>query len=97
MIIEVLSTTISESEVKIEGNSLENILVSDDLFEAMDEQPVCFVFPRAHEEGGIAAMKYLYRVVSSQKACKDEKSFGEMIEKLASGHCIISLSENFKQ
>lgn len=97
MIIEVTGISISESEVQVEGNSLENILISDNLFEEMEEVPVKFVFPRAHEEGGIAAMKYLWRVVSSQKACKEEKSFGAMIEKLASGHCIISLSENFMQ
>ena len=97
MIIEVTSVSISESEIQIFGNSLENILVSDNLFETMEAEPVRFVFPRAHEDGGIPAMKYLYRVVNSQKKCQGEKSFGEMIEKLASGHCIISLSENFRQ
>ncbi len=97
MIIEVVSVKIDDSSIEIFGNSLENILVSDNLFEEMEAEPVRFVFPRAHEDGGIPAMKYLYRVVTSQKKCQDEKSFGEMIEKLASGHCIISLSENFLQ
>ncbi len=97
MILEVTSVTIDDSAVQIEGNSLENILVNDDLFEDMEAEPVRFVFPRAREDGGIPAMKYLYRVVTSTKKCQGEKSFGEMIEKLATGHCIISLSENFIQ
>ena len=97
MILEVEKTIITDTEITIEGNSLENILVTDNLYEDMEADPVSFVFPRAHEDGGIPAMKYLYRVVTSQKKCQGEKSFGEMIEKLASGHCIISLSENFLQ
>lgn len=97
MIIEVTSVKISDTEVEIEGNNLETILVNDNLFEDMEAETCTFVFPRAHEDGGMPAMKYLYRVVTSQKKCKDEKSFGEMIEKLASGNCIISLSENFLQ
>ncbi len=96
MIIEVTSVKITDSEVELSGNNLETILVSDNLFEDMESEPVIFVFPRAREEGGIPAMKYLYKVVTSNKKCKEEKSFGEMIEKLASG-CIISLSENFLQ
>ena len=97
MLVEVVSTIITEDEIILETNSLENILVNENLFEDIEAEPCRFVFPRAHEDGGISAMKYLWRVVTSQKSCKGEKSFGEMIEKLASGHCIISLSENFKQ
>jgi hypothetical protein len=97
MIIETTGVKITETEIEISGNNLETILVNDNLFEDMESEPVTFVFPRAHQEGGMPAMKYLYRVVTSNKKCKEEKSFGEMIEKLASGNCIISLSENFLQ
>ena len=93
MIIEVNSVEINETEVVLEGTNLETIFTADDLFQEIEEEPVRFVFDRQENHG--AGMKYLWKVVSSNAKCKNEKSFGEMIEKLASGGCIISLSENF--
>ena len=93
MVVECKSVVISETEVVIEATNLEPLFTADDLFQEIDEELVRFVFDR-HENHG-AAMKYLWKVVSSNAKCREEKSFGEMIEKLASGGCIISLSENF--
>ncbi len=91
MITEIKSVEINEEDIILEGVNLETIFTSENLFEEMEEEPVRFVFDR-HEHGG-ANMKYLWKVCSSQRKCRNEKSFGEMLEKLTG--CIISLSENF--
>lgn len=93
MITEIKSVEINETEIILEGINLETIFTSDNLYEEMDEETVRFVFDR-HEHGG-ASLKYLWKVCSSQRACKNAKSMGEKLEKLVG--CIISLSENFIQ
>jgi len=91
MITEITKVEISKEQVVLEGVNLETIFTSEDLFEDLPEEPVRFVFPRQENHG--AAIKYLYKVVSSQKRCKDAKSFGEKIESLVG--CILSIGESF--
>ena len=91
MITEITKVEFSEDAIVLEGVNLETIFTSDNLYEEIDEEVVRFKFDR--EENGGAALKYLYKVCQSQKACKREKSLGEKIEKLVG--CIISLGENF--
>lgn len=93
MITSINAVEISKDAIRISGDNLEKLLTQEDLFEDAEAEPVTFVFPR--DEHRISAMKYLYKVVSSQKCCKDLHSMGEKLEALAKNHCIISLSENF--
>lgn len=90
MVVEIKNVDIQEDEIVIEGVSLETILTSDDLFEAMDETIHQFRFQKANPQ----ARKYLYKVCTSQKKCKNKKSLGEMIEELPG--LILSLSDNFQ-
>ena len=91
MITEITAVEINADEIRITGNDLEDLLTQDDLYEDAQCEEVVFVFPR--DEKKISSMKYLYKVVSSQKRCKDARSMGEKLEKLVGS--IISLSENF--
>ncbi len=91
MIVEINSVKINEEEIVFEGTNLEKIFLSDNLYEELDQESVKFVFSR-HEHAG-AALKYLYKVCSSQKSCQSANSMGEKLEKLVG--CIISLSESF--
>ena len=93
MITEITKVEISKEQVVLEGVNLETIFTSEDLYEDLPEEPVRFVFDR-HEHHG-AAIRYLYKVVSSQKKCKDARSFGEKIEALVG--CILSISESFME
>lgn len=93
MITEIKACEINETEIILTGVNLETIFTAEDLFEDLDEEEVKFVFDR--KEHGGAALKYLWKVCSSQKKCQNEKSLGGKIEKLVG--CIISLSEAFIQ
>ena len=91
MIVEITKASIDKNQVVLEGTNLETVFVSEDLFEDIPEETVRFVFDRHEHHGG--AIKYLYKVCSSQNKCKNAKSMGEKIEALVG--CIISLSESF--
>lgn len=91
MITEIKSVEIEENEITIEGVNLETMFTAEDLFAEIEAEPVRFVFDR-HEHGG-AALKYLYKVCTSQKKCQSAKSLGEKLEKLVG--CIVSISESF--
>lgn len=91
MIIEVNSVEVNKEQVVIEGTNLETVFTAEDLFEDIPEEKVRFVFGREEHHG--SAIKYLYKVCSSQKRCQDAKSMGQKIEALVG--CIISLSESF--
>lgn len=91
MITEIKSVEISENEIILEGINLETIFTAENLYEEMDEEVVRFVFDRHKNRGG--CMKYLWKVCSSQKKCRNAKSMGEKLERLVG--CIISISENF--
>lgn len=91
MITEITGIEINKDEIRITGNDLEGLLTQDDLYEDAECEEVTFVFSR--DEKKISNMKYLYKVVSSQKKCRDAKSMGEKLEKLVGS--IISLSESF--
>ena len=91
MITEITRVEVNKEQVVLEGVNLETIFTSEDLYEDIPEEPVRFVFSRVENHG--AAIKYLYRVCQSQKACQDAKSIGGKIESLVG--CIISLSEGF--
>ena len=60
-------------------------------YEDIPEEKVRFIFDRNEHHG--SAIKYLYKVCSSQRKCQDAKSMGDKIEALVG--CIISLSESF--
>ena len=91
MTVEVKGIEISEEVIKIEAIQLE-FLFKDDLFEDAEALPAVYEFERKTNNG--AHMKYLWKLVSSQKCCKNCKSFGEKLEKLVGQ--IIFISENFK-
>ena len=91
MITEIVKVEVNKEQVILEGINLETIFTSEDLYEDIPDEPVRFVFSREDHHG--AAIKYLYRVCQSQRACQDAKSIGGKIESLVG--CIISLSESF--
>ncbi len=92
MLVTVNSTTITETDITLDCTNLEPVLTADDLFQEIPEETVRFNFSR--EQGG-KELRYLWKICSSNRNVKNEKSFGEMIEKLATSGCIISISENF--
>ena len=91
MIINVDAVEISKEQVVIVGTNLETVFTADDLFEDIPEEKVRFVFDRIEHHG--SAIKYLYKVCSSQRKCQSAKSMGDKIEALVGS--IISLSESF--
>ena len=93
MIIECTSISISDEKILISGINIERILMSDaDLYEEIfDDEEVTFCFDRRNNGG--SHMKYLYKLVSNNKACKAEKSMGARLEKLPSQ--LLSISESF--
>lgn len=91
MITEITKVEITDEEITLEGTNLETIFTAENLYEEMDEETVQFVFDRTKNHG--ACLKYLYKVCSSQRACRNAKSMGEKLEKLVG--CIISISDNF--
>ncbi len=91
MIVEITSVEVNKEQVVIEGTNLETVFTAEDLFQDIPEETVRFVFDRSEHHG--SAIKYLYKVCSSQRKCQDAKSMGEKIEALVG--CIISLSESF--
>ena len=91
MTVEINSVEINEETIILEGTNLDKIFLSDDLYEELDQEPVKFVFNR-HDHSG-SALKYLYKVCSSQKSCQQANSMGKKIEKLVG--CIILLNESF--
>ena len=91
MIVEITSVEVNKNQVVIEATNLETVFTAEDLFEDIPEEKVRFIFDRQEHHG--SAIKYLYKVCSSQRKCQDAKSMGEKIEALVG--CIISLSESF--
>lgn len=91
--IQVLSTTITDSYIFIEGIDIDRIILADDLYEEFaDEKIVKYQFDRKAENGG--PMKYLLKVVSNMAACKKAKSFGKKIEALEG--CFLVLADSFR-
>ena len=91
MIVEITSVEVNKNQVVIEATNLETVFTAENLFEDIPEEKVRFIFDRQEHHG--SAIKYLYKVCSSQRKCQDAKSMGEKIEALVG--CIISLSESF--
>ena len=91
MIVEITRVEVNKDQVVIEATNLETVFTAEDLFEDIPEEKVRFIFDRQEHHG--SAIKYLYKVCSSQRKCQDAKSMGEKIEALVG--CIISLSESF--
>ena len=75
MITEITKCEISNDEIKLTGNNLESLLTEENLFEDAETEEVTFIFSR--DEHRLSNMKYLYKVVSSQKKCQNCKSMGE--------------------
>lgn len=89
MLVSINATSISD-EIRINATNLEAILLADDIYSRMDdENEVTFVF----DASNLGHKKYLFKLCQSQRAAKDKKSLGEMIEALPG--CILSLSESF--
>ena len=91
MIVEITSVEVNKDQVIVEGTNLETIFTAEDLFSDIPEDKIRFVFSR--QDHHASAIKYLYKVCSSQRKCQEAKSMGEKIEALVG--CIISLSESF--
>ena len=92
MTVEINAIEIGTEQIVITATNLEAYLLQEDLYQEIDEKPVTFAFDR-HAHNG-AAMKYLYKIVSSQRKCKQAKSFGEKLESLTG--VILYLSDNFR-
>lgn len=91
MLVNITEVKITSKYVSIKGQNLEAQLLQDDLF-SEDEAPiVIFRFPRDEENPG--PMKYLYKVVTSQKRCESAKSMGEKLERL--NGAVITLADGF--
>lgn len=80
MTTEITSVTITKDYIALKGINLDNFLFCDDLDENIPDKDVCFVFDRQIYQG--AQMKYLYKLVKSQKACQNEKTMAGMLNKL---------------
>lgn len=92
MLVTINSTTITSEEVRLTATNLETILLADDLYSQIDEkteEEVTFVFDATN----LSHKKYLFKLCQSQKAARDKKSLGEMIEALKG--CILSVSDGF--
>ncbi len=71
------------------ATNLEALILADDLYADVDSKPVKFTF----ERGAEGPMKYLFKVCQSNRASKQEPTFGAKIDKL-SGQ-ILNLSTAF--
>ena len=91
MMVEITQIEISKDKISIVATNLDNVLLADDLYEDIDQEPVHFTFDR-HAKNG-AEMKYLYKVCQGQYRCRSQRSMGEKIEKLVGA--ITMLSESF--
>ena len=90
MLVNVNETLISSEEIRIKATNLETILLADDLYSQIDaEEEVIFLF----DAENLGHKKYLFKICQSQRAAKNKKSLGEMIEALPG--CIVSISEGF--
>lgn len=92
MTVEITGIEIGENKITIEAINIENIIMAEDLFEDYEAPTVTFEFDRTARN--YAEMKYLYKVVQSNRRCQQAKSMGEKLEKLIGA--IIQLSESFK-
>lgn len=79
MTVEITSVTINETAIILEGTDLESFLFSDDL-DAEIGSTKTFYFDRKAWNG--AQMKYLYKLVRSQKICESEKTMSAKLMKL---------------
>lgn len=91
MLVNVNETLISSEEIRIKATNLETILLADDLYSQIDaeEEEVVFLF----DAENLGHKKNLFKICQSQRAAKNKKSLGEMIEALSG--CIVSISEGF--
>lgn len=92
MLVEIQSVSVEKEQVVLCCIALEKIMMAEDLYKDIGEEPIVnMVFDRKNE----GHMKYLMRVVTSNRASKSARSFGEKIEKLAGS--ITNLSNAFEQ
>lgn len=89
--VEITEINISDDKIEIIATNLEDLLMAEDLFEDVEPEELHYSFDR-HARNG-AEMKYLYKVVSSQKRCASARSMGSKLEKLAGA--ILTISDNF--
>ncbi len=92
MTIEIKSIEIGADKVTIEGLAIEEVILADDLFEDFEVPTIKYEFDRKAKNG--AEMKYLWKMVESQRRCASEKSFGKKLEKLTGA--IVSISDSFR-
>lgn len=92
MTVEITGVEITKSKVTIEAINIESIIMAEDLFEDYEAPTVKFEFDRTARN--YAEMKYLYKVVQSNRRCQQAKTMGDKLEKLIGA--IIQLSDSFK-
>ena len=93
MTVEIKAVEVGTESIIIEAIDLEKIIMAEDLFADIAEEPtVKFEFSRKAKNG--AEMKYLYRVCQGQNKCKSEIAMGAKLQKLPG--CITQISDGFR-
>lgn len=87
--IEVSGVEVSKDYIIVEALDFEKLIMADDLYEDMEVPTVKYQFSR--EKAG--EMKYLLRVLMSNKQTQGCKSLGAMLDKLIGQ--FIMLNSNF--
>lgn len=93
MYVSINEVNTTKKCITIKATDLESIFNFDNLDEDIDLHEVTFVFPFGAENAN--ALKYLYKVMSSQKACNAENTMAGKLNALV-GACLY-LSENFRK
>lgn len=91
MTTEIKSVEITKDFIVLQGIDLDKFLYCERLDEAIEPEAKHFVFDRHIYNG--AQMKYLYKLVSSQKVCESEKTMAGKLTKLCGQ--ILSIPESF--
>lgn len=92
MTVEITGIKVTADKIEIDALNIESMLFADDLYEDVEVPTVRYEFDRKARGG--AEMKYLYKVVESQRRCQAAKCMGEKLEKLVGA--LVQLSDNFR-
>lgn len=87
------SISIDSDKVVFKGIQVDRFLFCDNLDEQLEEDEKTFIFDRNLYNG--AAMKYLFKIVMSQRACQNGKTMAEKLNLLIGQ--ILSLNGSFLQ
>lgn len=89
MLVEIINVNVGSEKIVLEANAIEEIIMAEDLFEDVEVPVVRYSFDR--KARNYAEMKYLRKIVNSQKKCQSEKSMGAKLVGV-----IIQIFESFR-